>query len=74
MRLQVSGKAVRMAPAATVAGYHGLINCERRVIVCARGIGHSICEVAIQFGFLRMYSLVYREYPISDKTINLRQW
>ncbi|GFV17083.1 HTH_Tnp_Tc3_2 domain-containing protein [Trichonephila clavipes] len=50
-----------------MAGYQELGEFERTVIVGARGMGHSIFEVAMKFGFSRTTSSrVYREYRESD--------
>ncbi|GBM52100.1 hypothetical protein AVEN_131116-1 [Araneus ventricosus] len=73
IRQQVSDTVVRSVTAATMAGYQDLSEFERGVIVGAREMGHSICEVAMKFGFSRTtISRVYREYRESGKTSNLR--
>ncbi|GBO06237.1 hypothetical protein AVEN_27666-1 [Araneus ventricosus] len=67
IRQQVSGTVVRSVTAATMAGYQDLSEFERGVIVGAREMGHSISEVAMEFGFSRTtISRVYRENQIYD--------
>ncbi|GBN67693.1 hypothetical protein AVEN_127560-1 [Araneus ventricosus] len=64
-------KCIRSVPAAAMAGYQDLSDCERE---CgAREMGHIISEVAMKFGFSRTTtSRVYREYRVSGKTSNFR--
>ncbi|GBM81145.1 hypothetical protein AVEN_191288-1 [Araneus ventricosus] len=67
----MSDKCIRSVPAAAMTDYQDLSDFERGVIVCAREMGHSISEVAMQFGFSRTtISRVYREYRVSGKTSN----
>ncbi|GFV05529.1 HTH_Tnp_Tc3_2 domain-containing protein [Trichonephila clavipes] len=59
--------------AAAMASYQDLGEFQRPVIVGAREMGHSIFEVAMNFGFLRTtISQVYREFWESGNTSNLR--
>ncbi|GBO10720.1 hypothetical protein AVEN_250135-1 [Araneus ventricosus] len=70
----MSDKCVRSVPAAAMAGYQDLSDFERGVIVGAREMGHSISEVAMEFGFARTtISRVYLEYRVSGKTSNFRR-
>ncbi|GFV44928.1 uncharacterized protein TNCV_1716761 [Trichonephila clavipes] len=56
-----------------MAGYQDLSEFESGVIVGARGMEHSISEVAMKFGCSRMIiSRVYREYRQTGKPSNLR--
>ncbi|GBM63500.1 hypothetical protein AVEN_73782-1 [Araneus ventricosus] len=56
-----------------MAGYQGLSEFERGVIVGARKMGHSISEIGMKFGFSRTtISRVYREYRECGKPSNLR--
>ncbi|GBN95590.1 hypothetical protein AVEN_229811-1 [Araneus ventricosus] len=56
-----------------MADYQDLSDFERGIIVGAREMGHSISEVAMEFGFSRTtISRVYREYRVSGKRSNFR--
>ncbi|GBN08465.1 hypothetical protein AVEN_52389-1 [Araneus ventricosus] len=67
----MSDKCIRSVSASAMAGYQDLSDFERGVIVGAREMGHSISEVAMEFGFSRTtISRVYREYRVSCKTSN----
>ncbi|GFW05690.1 HTH_Tnp_Tc3_2 domain-containing protein [Trichonephila clavipes] len=55
-----------------MAGYKNLSEFERGVTVGAQEMGHSISEVAMEFGFSRTsISRVYHGYRESSKTLNL---
>ncbi|GBM30310.1 hypothetical protein AVEN_204672-1 [Araneus ventricosus] len=69
----MSNKCIRSVPDAAMACFQDLSDFERGVIVGAREMGHSIFEVAMEFGFSRTtISRVYREYRVSGKTSNFR--
>ncbi|GBM41703.1 hypothetical protein AVEN_173108-1 [Araneus ventricosus] len=66
-------KCIRSVPSAAMAYFQDLSDFERRVIVGAREMVHSISGVAMEFGISSTtISRVYREYRVSGKTSNLR--
>lgn len=70
----MTGKAVRLAPATTMAGFKDLSYFENGITVGVREMEHIISEVAMKFRFSRTtVSRVKHKYRVAGRTSDIQQ-